>query len=131
MTHRAIVSDPGPLKPVRRLPAGTFLQYLGFDHTGSVRTYRFRGHSRGEEPRDYVVKADLALFARHHVGIQEGPTLCLHRLMEHPDACGLPVRSGPDSLTDADMLAHLATRPAPKTKGWTKRILPEDDPAGA
>ena len=107
-----------------KVAVGAHLQYLGFEHAGSVRTYRFRRISRGEEPREYIVTADLALFARHRVGIQEGPTLCLHRLLELSDASGAPARPSPDSLTDLDMTTHLANRPAPAAKGSSKRTPP-------
>jgi hypothetical protein len=129
-----IVSPSGPAqgqapsRPAEKLSPGTYLQYLGFDHTGSVRTYRFRRISRGEESREYVVKADLALFAKHHVAIQEGPTLCLHRLLETPDSSGALARPMSESLTDTDMMTHLASRPEPRAKGWSKRTA---QPAGA
>lgn len=92
--------------PAEKLPPGTYLQYMGFGQIGSLRTYRFRRVARGEKAREYLVNADLGLFARHHVGIQEGPALCLRLLSETPGS-----RPTPESLTDTDMLAHLASRP--------------------
>lgn len=90
--------------PAEKLPPGTYLQYMGFGQTGSVRTYRFRRVARGEKPQEYLVNADLELFARHHVGIQEGPAMCLRLLSD--------LRPAPECLNDTHMLAHLASRPA-------------------
>ncbi len=120
-----------PPRLAEKAVAGAHLQYLGFEHAGSVRTYRFRRISRGEEPREYIVNADLALFAKHHVGIQEGPALCMHRLLEQSDASGAPARPSPDFLTDLDMTTHLANRPAPAAKGWSKRTPQSPDPTAA
>ncbi len=97
------------------VPPGTYLQYMGFGQTGTVRAYRFRRISRGEKTREYIVNADLTLFAKYHVGIQEGPALCAHLLSRSGGACAAP-GPAPDSLTDADMLAHLRSRPAAQTK---------------
>lgn len=95
--------------------AGARLQYRGFEQTGNIRAYRFARISRGEQTREYTVSADLALFAKHHVRIQEGPALSLGRLRlsAYADGSGAPGWVLSQWLTDADMLAHLASRPAP------------------
>jgi hypothetical protein len=114
-------------EPVRRVVKansdGSHLQYMGFQHVGSIRVYRFKRVTRGEETREFVVKADLALFAKHHVGIQEGPALCLNRLLSAPaDGSGVIVWPPSQSLTDQDMLALLAKRPTAGAKYSSKRF---------
>jgi hypothetical protein len=92
------------------------LRYMGFEQTASIRSYKFERTFLGEVAEIFVVTTDLALFAKHHVGIQEGPALCLHLLMTELDA-GLADRLRTEcSLTDQDMLTHLASRPVPGTR---------------
>ncbi|MEK7408443.1 MAG: hypothetical protein AAB225_25505 [Acidobacteriota bacterium] len=101
------------------------LRYMGFEHRGSVRIYRFERLTPGEEKGTFTVDADLALFTRHHVGIQEGPALCLHLLAAELDVAGAAARTSFGcSLTDREMLAHLASRPVPRAKYGPKRTLP-------
>ncbi len=99
--------------PVRHTPP-TYLQYMGFEQTGSTRAFRFRRVIRGEETREFVVSAELALFGKHHVGFQEGPALSLRLLSEGADT------SAP-ALTDEDMLAHVARRAVGRKPHGTKR----------
>jgi hypothetical protein len=71
---------------------------------------------RGEEPRELVVSADVALFTKHRVGIQEGPALSLRLLSADPN-------SSRSALTELDMQAHLARRSAEPLRG--KKRNPE------
>lgn len=100
----------------------TRLRYIGFEHRGNIRAYLFERLTPGAERRTFTVDADLALFTRHHVGIQEGPALCLHLLAAELDVAGAAVRTSFHcSLTEREMLAHLASRPVPRTKHGPKR----------
>ena len=97
----------------RRQPeteARTYLQYTGFGQTGTIRTYRFKRISHGEGTREFEVSADLALFAKYHIGIQEGPALSLRLVCAGPSSA-LPA-SWPSSqcLSEPDLIAHVATR---------------------
>ena len=56
------------------------LRYLGFDQKQSTRAYRFEGLTQGEPTIQLVVTADLGMFLEHRIGIQEGPSLCAHKL---------------------------------------------------
>ena len=56
------------------------LRYMGFDQTTNIREYKFDGVAAGETAKHFVVSADLALFVKYGVGLQEGPALCLKRL---------------------------------------------------
>ena len=100
----------------------TRLRYIGFEHRGNVRVYLFEGLALGAEKRTFTVDADLALFTKHHVGMQEGPALCLRLLAAELDADGAATWTPAQcSLTDRDMLAYLASRPAPRAKHGSKR----------
>jgi hypothetical protein len=104
------------------------LQYIGFEQVKNKREYIFNGTAHGEPTKAFVVSTDLALFVKHHVGMQEGPALCLHKLTNELGAIDL--RRQPSSryaLTDDDMLAFRlgaflsgqhspAARGVPKTK---------------
>jgi cold shock CspA family protein len=103
-------------------PQITHLRYIGFEHRGNIRAYLFEGLTPGSEKRTFTVNADLALFARHHVGMQVGPALSLHFLMQELDAEGTAAQASFNcSLSDREMLAHLATLPAPRAKPGFKR----------
>jgi cold shock CspA family protein len=106
----------------------TRLRYIGFEHRGRVRIYRFERYLPGEAKRTFTVDVDLALFTKHHVGIQEGPALCLHLLEAEQhlaDEAGRTVSQC--SLTDREMLAYLASRPVPRPKHGFKHAQPAPD----
>lgn len=78
------------------------LRYLGFDQLGNARGYRFDLVSDGDRAREFTVTVDLALFRAHHVGIQEGPSLCAQKLV-----ADLESRSeGTHELTTEDLKAY-------------------------
>lgn len=99
-------------------------RYVGFEHRGNLRLYRFERIVPGESRTTLVVNADLALFTKHHVGIQEGPALCLRLLVSALDATGFAVAplSPPYVLTDREMLAYLASRPVPGKRTGSRRV---------
>src|SRR5216683_2559756 len=101
----------------------TTLRYLGFDHTMGIRTHRFERPSIGEETEKFAVTADMALFTKHHIGIQEGPALCLHLLMMRlGDAAGdTAALQFQCSLTEEHLLTYLASKPVPGTRPHHKR----------
>lgn len=103
----------------------TRLRYVGFQQVGSIRSYLFEMFAPGEQRATFTVNADLTLFTRHHVGIQEGPVLCLRLLAAEPDLAGAAAQTSLGcSLTDREMLAHLASRPVPRAKHCPKRTPP-------
>jgi cold shock CspA family protein len=98
------------------------IRYLGFDQIGNVRAYKFERHSPGGETQTATVSTDLALFLTHRVGLQDGPALCLRLVTAELDgACAGGRVPFQRSLTDADMLAHLASRPVAEKKNRTTR----------
>ena len=82
------------------------LRYLGFDQTQNVRAYRFDVIAKGEATCQCVVTVDLGLFRTHHVGIQEGPSLCAHKLLAD---LGTGPR-GTHELTTEDLRAYADAR---------------------
>jgi hypothetical protein len=88
------------------------LRYLGFDQLQNARAFRFDIITKGEVTKHAVVTADLALFLQHHVGIQDGPTLCASKLsadLEHSI-------DGVHVLTADDIRAHAAARATAEAK---------------
>ena len=79
---------------------------MGFDQKENIRAYRFDGLVKGGPTLPFVVSADLALFLAHHIGIQEGPSLCALKLFSVPE---LPAGSNLE-LTSDDLRAHVAAR---------------------
>lgn len=83
---------------------------MGFTQLGSVREYVFHGVAHGEDTKVFVVSTDMALFLKHHLGVQEGPVLCLRRLRAELEA-GDPAHqpSLRHAITDGDMLVYMAS----------------------
>ena len=82
------------------------LRYLGFEQTQNARAYRFDVISKGEAPRQFVVTVDLGLFRTHRVGIQEGPSLCGHKLLRDLETSS----EGAHELTTEDLRAYVEAR---------------------
>ena len=107
------------------------LQYMGFEQVQNVREYVFHGIAPGEETKIFVVTTDVALFLKHHVGMQEGPVLCWRKLAAGLGTVELaeppPLRQ---SLTDQDMYSYNAAGGffASKKPG-SKRRTPSKTPA--
>jgi hypothetical protein len=83
------------------------LRYLGFEQLQNARRYRFDLLAKGEEPRQFVVTVDLALFRTHGVGIQEGPSLCAQKLLADLEKSCL---DGDHELTTEDLRAYASER---------------------
>ncbi len=102
------------------------LRYLGFEQTGGVRTYRFERAAAGEPARTLVLTIDVKLFVKHHIGMQDGPALCLRHLAEPANAM---VEN--QVLGDEAMLAFVASRPAASpSRAFRRKHTPPAAPAG-
>ena len=113
---------PVPAAEEKR-PETSRVRYVGFAQNGSIREYRFEQVTPGEETRVLRVLGDLALFARHRVGIQDGPSLCLRLLVAELNRTALPQRAPAQrSLTDLDLASYVASRPAPGPKHRPRRF---------
>ncbi len=89
------------------------LRYLGFDQVQNAREYRFDVViTKGEGPRQFVVTVDLGLFRAHHVGIQEGPTLCANKLAADLGNSA----DGTHELNAEDLQAYVETRAAEEAR---------------
>jgi len=104
------------------------LRYMGFDQKQNTRAYRFDSVANGQPTIHYVVTADLALFLANRIGIQEGPTLCAHKLSSAPEP-------GTDTnvvLTNDDLRAHADARSmAEARKAEARRMGPRRRPPTA
>jgi hypothetical protein len=82
------------------------LRYMGFDQTQNIRVYRFDSVAKGEPVGHFVVSADLVLFQKHHVAIQEGPTLSMQRLAVDLEGLSPSLHQ----LTESDFLDFVSAR---------------------
>jgi hypothetical protein len=85
------------------------IRYRGFEQTNNIRSFRFQLWRSGEENKEAIVTADLALFRKHDIGIQEGPGICLRLLksdFEEPGAIDGTVWTR--TVSDKEMLEHLS-----------------------
>jgi len=89
-------------------------RYLGFDQLQNARGYRFEAVSKGDPVRQFVVTVDLALFREHRVGIQEGPSLCAHKLAADLEKC--TETEEVHVLTTEDLQIYVEARAAAETR---------------
>ncbi|MFN0167642.1 MAG: hypothetical protein ACKV22_14545 [Bryobacteraceae bacterium] len=107
------------------------LRYMGFEQRQSARAYRFDGVTRGAPTIHFVITADLALFLKHQIGIQEGPNLCARKLAT--DIAKL--QPGEHVLTNDDLLEYVRIRSeaeerrAAVRRGGIRRRPPSPSPA--
>jgi len=83
------------------------LRYLGFEQDHEVRRYNFEAVSSGGSVRSFVVTVAVELFHRYHVNIQEGPTLCMRKLLADLANPAVPEQH---SLSDSDLGAYASAR---------------------
>ena len=101
------------------------LRYLGFEQKQNTRNYRFDGVASGQPTVHFVITADLALFLANRIGIQEGPTLCAHKLSTTPE---LSTETRWE-LTNDDLRAHASARSmAEARKAEARRMGPRRRP---
>jgi len=84
------------------------LRYLGFEQLQNARVFRFDIMQKGEATQHAVVTADMSLFLRYRIAIQEGPELCFTKLAS--DLKQQP--AGEHVLTDIDLRAFCDNRAA-------------------
>ena len=76
------------------------IRYLGFDQSQNFRVYRFDVRADGLA-KQFSVRADIAVFRNHSVGIQEGPVLSGNKLTADLERGW----EGEHELTSADVRA--------------------------
>jgi hypothetical protein len=100
------------------------LRYMGFDQKQNTRTYKFDGVASGQPTVHFAVTADLALFLANRIGIQEGPTLCAHKLSSSLEPSDTSL-----VLTNDDLRAHASARSlAEARKAEARRMGPRRRP---
>ncbi len=87
------------------------LRFLGFESRGPQRLYRFERIVPGQSNANLTVLADLALFARYRIGIQEGPELCLKKLNGWSGCAPVEIE-----LTEADLKIFVEERLAAQAR---------------
>ena len=101
------------------------LRYMGFEQDRNTRAYKFDGLANGQPTVHFVVTADLALFLLNRIGIQEGPTLCAHKL----SCAAEPAAHDHLELTNDDLRAHASARSmAEARKAEARRMRPRRRP---
>ncbi|MFZ0427086.1 MAG: hypothetical protein WAO20_03135 [Acidobacteriota bacterium] len=96
------------------------IRYQGFEQTSNVRFFKFQVWRSGEENQEAVVTADLALFRKHDIGIQEGPGICLRLLKaEFQESDAIDGAAWTRAVCDKDMLAYLSIEAT--TKGSRRK----------
>jgi len=108
------VQRPHSSLPVEKKRKESMLRYVGFDQTRAIRTYRFERTSFGEDTETFAVTTDVTLFTKYHIGIQEGPSLCMRLLAVGLDDTS--VSQMQRALTVQDIVSHLASRPSPSLR---------------
>lgn len=106
----------------RRAESGD-VRYIGFEHQGTIRTFRFQKTTRGEPVETFSIDADLMLFRRYQIHLQEGPAICLGVLLAALAAAPLPRPLGPLSLNGENIVSFLASRPEPRPKPRFKKAV--------
>jgi len=96
------------------------LRYLGFDQHANIRTYRFDRMVKGEPAARVLISADLDLFRKHQVSLQEGPGLCARKLSEAPPPLA---GDGGHQLTNEDLLGFANHRAAAELRRATIRRI--------
>src|ERR1700734_482260 len=106
------------------------LRYMGFDQTLNRRGYKIHYFAKGVSPGGFLGRADIALFLKHHISIQEGPSLCARKLANDIET----LQPGEHELTNDDLLAYAtdraaaAAQKAEQRKSWTPRRNPNRPP---
>ncbi len=102
------------------------VRYLGFEQLDNARAYRFDVVEKGQPAKSFTVTADLSLFLKHRVGIQEGPTLSASKLTADLENNV----DGEHELTAADLSSHASARSLAEAQRAEARRSPRRRPPG-
>ena len=114
-TNVRIAAEAHPVANPPERRGALQLRYAGFDQTKDIRSYLFQILPPTEDQKLVVVNAEMSLFVKHHIRIQDGPALCLHALSGSQEPVHL------HAITDQDILAYIAARPVPVKRIGAKR----------
>ena len=102
--HQAPVRDEVRHDPIR-------LRYMGFEQRGLARDYRFDQVSVGGDTIHLVVEIAMTLFTKFHLGIQDGPALCLHALHIESKSAGVTYQLLPSrALSGLDVQTYVESK---------------------
>lgn len=90
---------------------------MGFDQEQNTRAYKFDLVYKDRPAFRLVITADLLLFVKHRIGLQEGPALCARKLSATPDG----VRQSRHQLTNEDLLEYASARTAAQERKAASR----------
>jgi len=107
-----------PHRPDYKLGASPDLRFTGFHQTEGIRSYCFDAVATGRQAQHFIVRVDMALLLKHHIGVQEVPALCLHKLAA--DLGAIP-DSARHELSQDDLLAYSSSRAAAAERKRAKR----------
>jgi len=88
------------------------LRYMGFDQAREKRVYKFDCTEKGALTSKVQIAVAMELFLKHHVNIQEGPSLCARKLTADLQTSQL----GDHELTEEDLQAYTADRAAAEAR---------------
>jgi hypothetical protein len=92
------------------------LRYVGFQHQGNCRKYRYERITPGEATQVFAVDADLELFQACRIAIQDGPTMCMRILTAGLEAGETSEAMASCCLTVQHIRDYQATLPVPGAK---------------
>jgi hypothetical protein len=96
--------------------------YNGFTQLDEIREFIFHGACLGQERKIILVTADLSIFRKYNVGLQEGPLLCLRKLsLESATLVSNSQSLLQRKLCEDDICAFAAEREHQRTKKSTHR----------
>ncbi len=92
------------------------LRYVGFQHQGNRRVYRYERITPGEATQNFAVDADLSLFQICRIAIQDGPTMCMRILTAGLDSGQSTEAMASSFLTEQNIRDYQAALPLPPAK---------------
>ena len=96
------------------------MQFLfkGFQQKLSVRRFQFESVAANHARTPFAVSADVTLFTKYNVHLQEGPMLCM-QLLESAQGGNNPPQDM--ELTEKDILTHVKCLEAAKQAALLRR----------
>ena len=102
--HQPPARDEGRHDPMR-------LRYMGFEQKGGARIFKFDQVAVGADAIHMVVEIAMTLFTEFHVGIQDGPALCLYVLNAESKTGGIACQLRPSrELTGSDVQTYVDSK---------------------
>lgn len=105
--------------------AEVVFRYVGFHQNMALRVFQFEKICPGKEIQTHNVSTDMAWFPKYRLAIQDAPSLCSQLLLKSAE-----LDCFEHALTEADLVAHAASRVAPiKKQVQRRKVIPNPMPA--